>query len=130
MSLALGWVLAVCHIGIWTYVFAVAYPAFSLLTLRTFLEHRAEQAVPERTCIVEDDSGFWGLLFLNNNLHVVHHMEPTVPWYRLPVLYAAGREQYRSRNGGYCFPSYWAIVRTYAFRSKEPVPHPFLRRQP
>ena len=124
----LAWVMGVCGLSFWTYLLAVAYPGFSLLTLRTFLEHRAEQAVPMRTCIVEDASGFWSLLFLNNNLHLVHHLEPKAPWYRLPALYRDGRSRYLALNGGYRFPSYWAIMRQFAFRSKAPLPHPFLRQ--
>lgn len=127
VAMTLGWALGVCGLGFWTYLLTVAYPGFSLLMIRTFLEHRAEREVPERTCIVEDASGLWGLLFLNNNLHVVHHLEPAVAWYRLPALYARDRVHFRSVNGGYGFPSYWTVMRRYAFRSKSPVPHPFMR---
>lgn len=130
VALALAWVMGVCGLGFWTYLFAVAYPAYALLSVRTFLEHRAEEAVPARTCIVEDASGFWGLLFLNNNLHVVHHEQPRAPWYALPGIYRMQRQRYLDLNGGYIFPSYWAIIRRFAVVSKAPVPHPFLRRDP
>ena len=128
VAIALAWAIGVCGLNLATYVFAVAYPGFSLLMVRTFLEHRAEQEVPLRTCIVEDQSGFWGLLFLNNNLHVVHHQDPRVPWYKLADLYAANRAGYLGTNGNYKFASYWTIWRNYAFRSKANVPHPFFNR--
>lgn len=124
----LAWVQGVCGLNPWTYLWTVAYPAFSLLTVRTFLEHRAEQAVPMRTCIVEDPSGFWALLFLNNNLHLVHHLDPKAAWYRMPSLYARDKARYLDLNGGYRFGSYWAVIGRYAFRSKAPLPHPFLRQ--
>ena len=33
-------------------------------------------------------------------------------------------------NGGYVVPNYWALFKAFAFRAKEPVVHPFLRRAP
>ena len=126
LAMVLWWVLAVCGLGFWTYLFAVAYPGFALLGLRTFLEHRAEEAVPHRTCIVEDRSGVFGLLFLNNNLHLVHHSLPKVAWYELPARYAEAKSTYLDLNGGYAFASYWDMAKRYMFRSKAPLPHPFL----
>jgi fatty acid desaturase len=129
VALALWWVMAVAGIGFWTYLFAVAYPGYSLLSLRTFLEHRAEEVVPYRTCIVEDPSGIFGLLFLNNNLHYVHHSVPTAAWYELPRKYLEAKQEYLALNGGYTFPNYWSLARRYMFRSKAPVAHPFLGGQ-
>jgi fatty acid desaturase len=64
------------------------------------------------------------LLFLNNNLHVVHHMHPGVSWYKLPGLYAARREHYQRRNEAYVYKNYAEIFRQYLFKAKDPVPHP------
>jgi fatty acid desaturase len=69
----------------------------------------------------------FGFLFLNNNLHVVHHMHPGVPWYALPKLYRARRTEYLSKNQGYCFRTYGDVARQYLFRAKDPVPHPLYR---
>ncbi|MGO4838767.1 fatty acid desaturase, partial [Rhizobiaceae sp. 2RAB30] len=33
-------------------------------------------------------------------------------------------------NKGYVFPNYFALLKEYAFRAKEPVVHPALRRAP
>jgi len=126
MAMALGWAMVVCGLSFSTYLFAVAYPGFALLGLRTFLEHRAEAAVPHRTCIIEDRSGLFGLLFLNNNLHLVHHKLPKAPWYELPRIYGMAKEHYLALNGGYMFPSYWHMAWRYLLRSKAPLPHPFL----
>jgi fatty acid desaturase len=128
VAIVLVWVIGVCGIGFWTYFFAIAYPGFSLLSVRTFVEHRAEHEYKHRTCVVEDGSGIFGLLFLNNNLHIVHHEMPTVPWYELPKLYREGKDRFLELNGGYTFPSYWAMARRYMLQSKGPVPHPFLGR--
>jgi fatty acid desaturase len=111
---------------LWAYAAAV-YLALSLLKIRTFLEHQAHERARGRTAIVED-RGPLALLFLNNNLHVVHHMHPRVPWYRLPQLYRANPQRYLGVNGGYRYRSYGEIFRRYLWTPKDPVAHPILRR--
>ncbi|GAB4352474.1 MAG: fatty acid desaturase [Oricola sp.] len=105
---------------------AVAWAGLSVISIRTYCEHRWQEHPDGRTVIVEN-GGILGLLFLYNNLHLVHHKRPRVPWYELPALYRAGRAEWQRRNGGYVFPDYWAIFRAYAFRAKEPVVHPAWR---
>ncbi len=126
IAMVLWWVMAVCGLGFWTYLFGVAYPGFSLLSLRTFIEHRAEPEVPHRTGIIEDPSGVFGLLFLNNNLHAAHHRLPTTPWYQLPRRYAEAKSALLAENGDYAFSSYWQVARRYMFRTRAAMPHPFL----
>ncbi|WP_241741489.1 fatty acid desaturase [Paragemmobacter straminiformis] len=108
----------------WAYLLA-AYAGHALLKIRTFLEHRAHKAARARTVIVED-RGPLALLFLNNNLHVVHHMHPQIPWYRLPATYAANRDHYLRRNDGYVYRSYAEVFARYLLRAKDPVPHPLM----
>jgi len=117
--LALVWASAT---PLWAYAIS-AYIGLAILKLRTFLEHTAHDRCSHRTAIVES-SGLFGFLFLNNNLHVVHHKHPNVPWYKLPALYRANRTAFLERNGGYFYPSYAAIFRAYALRPKDPVAHP------
>lgn len=120
--LVLGWLWAFTAMPVWAYV-AAAYLGYSLLKIRTYLEHRAHEAPRARTVIIED-RGPLALLYLNNNLHVVHHMHPQVPWYRLPALYAARREHYQRRNEAYVYRNYAEIFRRYLLKAKDPVPHP------
>ena len=122
------WLLLVSPLPVWAYLLA-SYLAYSLLKIRTFLEHRAHEAARARTVIIED-RGPLALLFLNNNLHVVHHMHPTVPWYRLPATYRANREHYLRRNEGYLYRSYAEIFTRYFLRAKDPVPHPLWTAEP
>ena len=103
---------------------AQAWLALSILKIRTFAEHRAHEHFAGRTVVIED-RGPLAFLFLNNNLHVVHHMHPGVPWYRLPALYARNPGRYLGRNGGYRFGSYRELFRKHFWRAKDPVPHPF-----
>lgn len=109
-------------LGTWLYLM-VAYFGFSLLTVRTFLEHQARDAVRERTVII-GESRLLSWLFLNNNLHAVHHVHPRLPWYRLPETFKARREDFLKLNKGYYFRNYLEIFKAYAFRAKEPVEFP------
>jgi fatty acid desaturase len=122
LALLLAWLLTVAAMPIWAYLVAV-YVSMSLLKIRTFLEHRAHEAARARTVIIESQ-GPLSLLFLNNNFHVVHHMHPAVPWYKLPGLYFGNRDHYLRRNDGYVYRSYVEIVRQFLFHAKDPVPHP------
>ncbi|MBI1386597.1 MAG: fatty acid desaturase [Rhizobiales bacterium] len=110
------------------YALAVAYPALSILGIRTFAEHRAEPAVPHRSVIVESRGPF-ALLFLNNNLHALHHAEPTVAWYDLPALYRQRRDAVLAANGRYVFNGYREIFARFFLRQVNGVVHPFLHRR-
>ncbi|MFO7919504.1 MAG: fatty acid desaturase [Nioella sp.] len=123
---AILWLVAISPMPVWGYLLA-AYGALSILKIRTFLEHQAHEKARGRTVIIED-RGPLAFLFLNNNLHVVHHMHPRTPWYRLPQLYFANRERYLARNEGYRYRSYGEIFRRYLLSAKDPVPHPLWPR--
>ena len=125
VALVLWW-LSVAAMPIWAYL-VCAYCALSILKIRTFLEHRAHERCSGRTVVIED-RGPLALMFLNNNYHVVHHMHPKEPWYRLPRLYARNSAHYLNRNDAYHYASYAEIFRRYFLRSKDPVPHPLWRR--
>ncbi|MFD0908857.1 fatty acid desaturase [Ruegeria arenilitoris] len=116
------WIVAQSAMPVWAYVLA-AYLGLALVKIRTFLEHRAHENSRARTVIVED-RGPLAFLFLNNNLHVVHHMNPAAPWYRLPALYRRGRERYLACNEAYVYRSYGQVFRQYFWRAKDPVAHP------
>lgn len=122
VGLVLAWLAACASMPIWAYVLA-AYIGFGLLKIRTFLEHRAHEICRARSVIVED-RGLLALLFLNNNLHAVHHMHPGAAWYKLPGIYAARRAHYLRRNDAYVYKNYYQIFRSFLFTAKDPVPHP------
>lgn len=100
-----------------------AYVGYGLLSVRTFLEHQADDSIRARTVLIED-TGPFSWLFLNNNLHAVHHAYPNVAWYDLPRLFRNNRQRLLAMNRGYTFKSYGDIWRRYAFRAKEPVAYP------
>ncbi|KUJ82016.1 fatty acid desaturase [Ruegeria profundi] len=124
---AVLWVVSQTLMPIWAYLLS-AYFGLGLVKIRTFLEHRAHEDTSARTVIIED-RGLLAFLFLNNNLHVVHHMNPRAPWYRLPALYRADKDRYLSSNHAYVYRSYSEIIRTYLWRAKDPVAHPLWSKE-
>jgi fatty acid desaturase len=120
------WLGYIAQMPLWAALLAT-YMGLSVVKIRTFLEHQAHDRASGRTAIVED-RGPLAMLFLNNNLHVVHHIHPRVAWYDLPRLYANNRAHYQTRNGGYVFASYGEIFRKFLWQRKDPVPHPIWRR--
>jgi fatty acid desaturase len=122
VTLVLAWLWIVGSMPVWAYL-AAAYLGWSLLKIRTFLEHRAHETARGRSVVIES-RGPLSLLFLNNNFHAVHHSQPNVAWYRLPQVYFTNRDHYLRRNDGYVFRNYTEVFRQFLFRAKDPVPHP------
>ncbi|MEM7634947.1 MAG: fatty acid desaturase, partial [Pseudomonadota bacterium] len=115
-------------IPLWAYGLFVAYPGMSLLMIRTFIEHRAEETVAERTAVIEAGL-MMRLLFLNNNYHAVHHNHPYVSWSELPGIWRRDKAETLRGNGGYHYPGgYLQVAWYWLLRRREPVEHPFMRR--
>ncbi|RED51001.1 fatty acid desaturase [Aestuariispira insulae] len=123
----IAWYLEnVCQLPFWQYILTFALPGTSLALLRSFLEHRPAAEPGHRTAIVE--GGFFTrFLFLNNNLHVVHHDHPGLPWYRIPAFYRANREAILMHNGGYFYRSYSEVFRRHFWKAKDIPKYPFAR---
>jgi fatty acid desaturase len=119
--LASLWV--VCGLTPWAYAALFVYPGTSLLLVRSFAEHRADEGVERRTAVVEG-SPLLALLFLNNNLHAAHHAQPALPWYRLPAWYRANRAALLARNGGLVYAGYGDVARRYLFAPHDRPTHP------
>ncbi|MBS7534021.1 fatty acid desaturase [Ancylobacter sonchi] len=123
VAAVLVWVVGVCGMPLATYLFAFVYVGAALTRLRSFAEHRFAEEHEERTAIVEK-GGLLGLLYLNNNLHVLHHLRPHVPWYRLPALYRDEREDLVERNGGLVYAGYLDVARRFLVRAHDDPRHP------
>jgi fatty acid desaturase len=102
-------------ISAWTYCFGMAYPALGVAMLRSLYEHRPGPSPAHRT-VINHAGLFWRLLYLNNNYHAVHHAYPEMPWYRIPAAYAADREGYQARNGGFVVPGYLWLIRNFTWK--------------
>lgn len=119
--LVLAWLLY-WQFPLWLYVVA-CYFSYSLTSIRIFAEHQAV-ALPEQRTIVVESNGFLSYLFLQNNLHSVHHKYPALPWYQLRKTYQQERETILQENGGYVFKNYLELLKCYAWKPKEGVVHP------
>lgn len=129
LAAILWFVKAVGHMPIWQYYLFFVYPGISLGLLRAYIEHRWGEHPDERIASVESNWVF-GLLFLWNNLHIVHHLEPTLPWYEIPGAYRRDRERLLSLNGHYRFSGYGEIARRWLFKPVFIPIHPAGAAQP
>ncbi len=125
MTVLLVLVTQTFKMPLWIYLLATVYPALSITSIRSYAEHQAAENVGGRSAVVEAAAP-WGLLFLNNNLHIVHHANPKLPWYEIPELYEERKKQFLASNENTLFHGYSDVARRFAFRVKQPVHHPFL----
>ncbi len=120
-ALVVAWVVIVCGIPLWEYVSLFAYPGLALTLLRSYTEHRPGRGQADSTVIV-DAGPVFSLLFLNNNLHALHHQRPELPWRLLGRRYHAERGPPGDRE--FRFAGYREIARRFAFRPKDSPEHP------
>lgn len=110
------------------YLVEFVYPGLMLGMMRSFTEHRWGARPDDRTAVVESNWVF-GLLFLWNNLHVVHHVFPTLPWWRVPRVWHRHREQIQAHNGGFVFRGYGEIARRWLLTPNFIPVHPPSRKR-
>ncbi|WP_312164537.1 fatty acid desaturase [Phenylobacterium sp.] len=127
VGLVWAWLHYVCGLGLVDYLAFFVYPGLSLTLIRSFAEHRASASPAGRVAIVER-APLLGLLFLNNNLHAVHHQWPGLSWWRLPGRYRAHREALLAANGGLVYAGYADVFRRFFFRAHDVVVHPLAGR--
>lgn len=118
----LGWVIGICAIPWWAYLLLFVYPGCSLTLLRSYAEHRPDGDPRQRTVVTE--SGLFGVLFLHNNLHVVHHRFPRLPWYAIPAVWRCRGTELLGENGGHLFRGYREQLWRYGLRAKDHPVHP------
>ena len=112
------------ELAVWQYVFLVTVPVLSVGMVRSFYEHRPA-ARPEQRTVLNEAGWPWTWLFLNLNLHLVHHDLPGLPWFYLPKVYRARREQWQQRSGGFLVQGYGELIRRHAVRAIDSPQHPF-----
>lgn len=113
VSLVLTWVVGVCRIPFTVYLALFVYPSLAITHLRSFVEHHAGDDPRTRTRVVEAHP-VWGLIFLNNNLHIAHHAHPRLPWYQLPRVWRQMRGSVAAR--ALVFDGYLNVARAFLFR--------------
>jgi fatty acid desaturase len=123
-----GWlVVAVAGVPAWQYLLGFCYLGMSVTYLRSFVEHLAVEAPAPRSAVVRSN-WFFGLLFLNNNLHHTHHTLPGAAWYRLPALTREIAADDAAAAGAGWYSGYGEVVRRFGLRSFSTPVHPFAER--
>ena len=111
----LVYITGVSGMALLDYLLCFIYPGMMLGALRSFTEHRWDDSPHERVAIVESNALF-GLLYLYNNLHHVHHRCPTMPWYLLPGHFRRNRAAVLEANGNFYYRGYSQILQRYLVR--------------
>ncbi|MDO7842044.1 fatty acid desaturase [Sphingomonas immobilis] len=109
-------------LGIGEYVATFVYPGMALTMVRSFAEHRAGLGTAGHAASVER-AGLFGLLFLNNNLHVAHHEQPGLGWRELPAYHRRHRARLTG-EGAILYAGYGEIARRFAWRRHDAPLHP------
>jgi hypothetical protein len=74
--------------------------------------------------LINESSGLLSWLFLNLNFHLVHHDLPGLPWFYLPRVYRARREQWIARNNGYVIHGYFQLLQRHLVSPVDCPRHP------
>ena len=124
LAAVVGWVVfGLADVPVWQYLLGYSYLGMSVTYIRSFVEHLAVPA-PATRCAVVRSGRFFGLLFLNNNLHHTHHEVPSAAWYRLPALTAdLGSVDTAAAGAGY-YRGYIEVLRRYGIRPFSQVVDP------
>lgn len=119
----LCWVALICWVvfgiagvSVWMYFVGYFWFGQAATYLRSFVEHLAVDEPATRSAVVRS-GWFFGLLYLNNNLHHTHHARPGVAWYRLPRLTRDLGAEELSAEGAGLYRGYAEVVCRYGFRS-------------
>lgn len=122
VALVMLWLVGICELSPWLYAAAAVYPALSLTLLRSYAEHRPHPDATKRTNVVESRLGW---LYLHNNLHVVHHDHPGLPWYALPRRWQLERARHEA-DGVRIYRGYRALL-PFLVTAKDAPVHPASR---
>ena len=126
----IGVVFVVCLVSLsnmplWQFALGTVYGGRILNAIRPFPEHKYQSGVETRTAMIMAGP-FMSLLMLNNNLHVAHHEEPWVPWYRYDGLMSRVKAVERARDAGILYEGGYAeVFRKFSFK---PVDSPVRER--
>ena len=119
------YLVSLSSMPLWQFALGTLYGGRILNAIRPFPEHKYQSGVETRTAMIMAGR-FMSLLMLNNNLHVAHHEEPGVPWYRYDNLMQRVNAVERARDAGVLYEGGYAeIFRRFSFT---PVDSPVRER--
>ena len=119
------YLVSLSSMPLWQFALGTLYGGRILNAIRPFPEHKYRSGVETRTAMIMAGR-FMSLLMLNNNLHVAHHDEPGVPWYRYDKLMQRVNAVERARAAGVLYEGGYAeVFRKFSFK---PVDSPVRER--
>ena len=119
------YLVSLSSMPLWQFALGTVYGGRILNAIRPFPEHKYQSGVETRTAMIMAGP-FMSLLMLNNNLHVAHHEEPGVPWYRYDNLMQRVNAVERAREAGILYEGGYAeVFRKFSFK---PVDSPVRER--
>jgi fatty acid desaturase len=119
------YLVSLSSMPLWQFALGTLYGGRILNAIRPFPEHKYQSGVETRTAMIMAGR-FMSLLMLNNNLHVAHHEEPWVPWYRYDGLMSRVKAVERAREAGILYEGGYAeVFRKFSFK---PVDSPVRER--
>lgn len=117
--------VALSSMPVWQFAVGTMYGGRILNAIRPFPEHKYQSGVETRTAMIMAGP-FMSLLMLNNNLHIAHHEEPWVAWYRVKALSNRVNAVERAREAGVLYEGGYAeVFRKFSFM---PVDSPVRER--
>jgi fatty acid desaturase len=119
------YLVSLSSMPLWQFALGTLFGGRLLNAIRPFPEHKYQSGVETRTAMIMAGR-FMSLLMLNNNLHVAHHDEPGVPWYRYDKLMQRVNAVERARAAGVLYEGGYAeVFRRFSFT---PVDSPVRER--
>jgi len=110
---------------LWQFALGTVYGGRILNAIRPFPEHKYQSGIETRTAMIMAGP-FFSLLMLNNNLHIAHHDDPKIPWYRVNELSKRVNAVQRAREAGVLYEGGYAeVFRKFSFK---PVDSPVRER--
>ena len=94
----------------WQYIVLCVWPGLSLTLMRSYAEHRPGDN-NHRRCVIIEGSWVTRLLFMNVNIHQVHHEFPHLPWFMVYGHWRRYKQLILVSNGGYFYQNYWSLMK-------------------
>jgi len=113
---AVMYLVSLSSMPVWVFALGTLYGGRILNAIRPFPEHKYQSGVETRTAMIMAGP-FMSLLMLNNNLHIAHHEDPKVAWYRVGALAHRVNAVERAREAGVLYEGGYAeVFRKFSFR--------------
>ena len=113
---AVVYLVSLSSMPVWVFALGTLYGGRILNAIRPFPEHKYQSGVETRTAMIMAGP-FMSLLMLNNNLHIAHHEDPKVAWYRVGALARRVNAVERAREAGVLYEGGYAeVFRKFSFK--------------